>query len=77
MKDEFEFIHYIKKSYGLTTIGDDCAVLPKDRLTDSVVTADMLVEDIDFRLEWTKPEWLGHLCVVGRHNTWDAVVGPG
>ena len=60
MKDEFEFIHYIKKSYGLTTIGDDCAVLPKDRLTDSVVTADMLVEDIDFRLKWTKPEWLGH-----------------
>jgi thiamine-monophosphate kinase len=60
MKSEFEFINYIKKSYGLNAIGDDCAVLPKDNKTDMVVTADMLVEDIDFRLEWTTPEFLGH-----------------
>jgi len=60
VKSEFEFIHYIKKSYGLTAIGDDCAVLPKDGSTDLVVTADMLVEDIDFRLAWTEPQWLGH-----------------
>ncbi|MGH9820941.1 MAG: thiamine-phosphate kinase, partial [Pyrinomonadaceae bacterium] len=40
--------------------GDDCAVLPKDDQTDMVVTADMLVEDIDFRLDWTTPEFLGH-----------------
>jgi thiamine-monophosphate kinase len=60
VKSEFEFINYIKKSYGLTAIGDDCAVLPKDDKTDMVVTADLLVEDVDFRLEWTTPEFLGH-----------------
>lgn len=41
-------------------IGDDCAVLPKDDLTDTVITSDMLVENIDFRLEWTSPRFLGH-----------------
>jgi thiamine-monophosphate kinase len=60
VKSEFEFIHYIKKSYGLTAIGDDCAVLPKDGIFDLLVTVDLLVEDIDFKLEWTRPESLGH-----------------
>jgi thiamine-monophosphate kinase len=60
VKNEFEFINYIKKSYGLRAIGDDCAVLPKDDKTDMVITADMLVEAIDFRLVWTTPELLGH-----------------
>jgi thiamine-monophosphate kinase len=60
MGSEFEFINHIKKKYGLQRIGDDCSVLPKDDQTDLVVTADMLVEDIDFRLDWTKPEFLGH-----------------
>ncbi len=41
-------------------MGDDCAVLPKDDKLDLVVTADMLVEEIDFRLEWTTAEHLGH-----------------
>ncbi|MEP6847278.1 MAG: thiamine-phosphate kinase [Acidobacteriota bacterium] len=59
MKSEFEFIQNIKKKYSLNLIGDDCAVLPKDDKTDMVITADMLVEDIDFRLEWTTPEFLG------------------
>jgi len=56
---EFEFIRNIKKKYGLDRVGDDCAVLPKDSKTDLVVTADLLVEDIDFRLDWTTPEFLG------------------
>ena len=60
MKGEFDFIHYIKKSFGLRTVGDDCAVLPKDDRFDLLVTADLLIENIDFRLEWTRPEWLGH-----------------
>ena len=60
MKSEFEFIQNIKGKYSLNKIGDDCAVLPKDDKTDLVITADMLVEDIDFRLEWTTPEFLGH-----------------
>ena len=58
--DEFEFINNIKSRYSLNQLGDDCAVLPKDGQTDQLVTADMLVEDVDFRLEWTKPECLGH-----------------
>jgi len=79
VKSEFEFIHYIKKSYGLTAIGDDCAVLQKDASNDLVVNADMLVEDVDFRLEWTKPEWLGHkalavslsdIAAMGATPTW-------
>ena len=60
MRSEFDFIQNIKRKYGLTRVGDDCAVLPKDDKTDMVVTADLLVEDIDFRLDWTTPEFLGH-----------------
>lgn len=58
--NEFEFIKNIKNKYGLDLIGDDCAVLPKDAVTDQVVTTDLLIEDIDFRLDWTTPELLGH-----------------
>lgn len=60
MKTEFEFLANIRKKFNLTKIGDDCAVLPKDSKTDLVITTDLLVEDIDFRLDWTKPEFLGH-----------------
>ena len=59
MRSEFDFIRNIKKKYDLKHVGDDCAVLPKDSKTDLVVTADMLVEDIDFRLPWTTGELLG------------------
>ena len=60
MRSEFEFIRNIKEKYGLKRVGDDCAVLPLDAKNDMVVTTDLLVEDIDFRLEWTRPELLGH-----------------
>lgn len=60
MRSEFDFIDHIRSRYALGRIGDDCAVLPKDDTTDMVVTADLLVEDIDFRLDWTTPEFLGH-----------------
>src|SRR5688572_7302555 len=60
MRSEFEFIRNIKEKYGLGRVGDDCAVLPNDARADLVVTADLLVEDIDFRLEWTTAEMLGH-----------------
>jgi thiamine-monophosphate kinase len=60
MSSEFEFLDHIRKKFSLGKIGDDCAVLPKDDKTDMVVTADMLVEDVDFRLAWTTPELLGH-----------------
>ncbi|MDM7924382.1 MAG: thiamine-phosphate kinase, partial [Pyrinomonadaceae bacterium] len=60
MRSEFEFIDHIKKTYGLSRIGDDCAVLPKDAETELVITADMLVEDVDFKLKWTSPKFIGH-----------------
>lgn len=60
MTTESDFIHNLKSKYALGRVGDDCAVLPKDGSTDLLLTADMLIEDIDFRLAWTKPEYLGH-----------------
>lgn len=60
MRSEFEFIDHIKESFGLRDVGDDCAMLPKDAETDQVITVDMLVEDVDFRLRWTDPQSLGH-----------------
>ncbi len=60
MLTEFEFIRKVKKKYALDRVGDDCAVLPQDTKTDLVITADLLVEDIDFRLGWTTPKLLGH-----------------
>ncbi len=60
MTTEFDLIRNVKSKYGLGRIGDDCAVLPLDGATDMVVTADMLVENVDFRLEWATPEMLGH-----------------
>ena len=67
MNSEFEFITNLKnKSLKFAQsaipvgIGDDCAVLSKDSKTDLVITADLLVEDIDFRLKWSEPEFLGH-----------------
>ncbi len=60
MTSEFEFIENLRTRFNLTKIGDDCAVLPKDSRTDLVITTDLLVEDIDFRLDWSKPEFIGH-----------------
>jgi thiamine-monophosphate kinase len=59
MVSEFEFIKNIKSRYALDKIGDDCAILPKDANSDLLMTADLLIEDIDFRLDWTTPELLG------------------
>jgi thiamine-monophosphate kinase len=63
MKSEFDFIEKIRRTTqpknAKIGIGDDCAVVPKDSQTDLVITADLLVEDIDFRLDWTTPELLG------------------
>lgn len=60
MPSEFHFLQNLKKKYSLERIGDDCAVLPKDSKTDLVITTDLLVEDIDFRMDWTRAEFLGH-----------------
>lgn len=60
MQSEFQFIENLKNRYKLSKVGDDCAVLPKDKKTDLVITTDLLIEDIDFRLDWSKPEFIGH-----------------
>ena len=60
MKSEFEFIETIRARYSLTKIGDDCAVLPKDGKTDLVITTDLLVEDVDFKLAWSRAKFIGH-----------------
>ena len=60
MLSEFQFLENLRNKYSLTKIGDDCAVLPKNSQTDLVITTDLLVEDIDFRLDWSKPEFVGH-----------------
>jgi thiamine-monophosphate kinase len=65
-QSEFAFIERIRSrtaasitdlAYG---IGDDAAVIRQKNGRDSVVTADLLVEDIDFRLDYSPPNLLGH-----------------
>ena len=58
--DEFDFIKNLKNRFSLRSIGDDCAVIPKDAETDIVITTDLLIEGIDFRLDWTTPTLIGH-----------------
>jgi thiamine-monophosphate kinase len=41
-------------------IGDDTAVIRTDLGKDTVVTTDLLIEDIDFKRDSTSPEMLGH-----------------
>jgi len=60
MKSEFQFIQYIQNRFSLSRVGDDCAVLPKNHDTDLLISADMLVQDVDFRLEWSRPADIGH-----------------
>src|SRR3970040_1767826 len=44
----------------LRGIGDDAAVIKQQAGRDTVITTDMLVEDIDFLREQTEPRLLGH-----------------
>ena len=60
MRTEFEFLGHLKDHFNLDKIGDDCAVFPKDDSHDYLISSDMLVEDVDFRLDWTRPKFLGH-----------------
>ena len=60
MRSEFQFINDIKKRFLLGRIGDDCAVIPKDDASDLLITADLLIESVDFRLQWATPEQIGY-----------------
>ena len=68
-KSEFDFIASLKqrvtasgvKSESLIAgLGDDAAVFRSSAGKESVITADLLVEDIDFRRTTTPPFLLGH-----------------
>jgi thiamine-monophosphate kinase len=66
MKDESDFIDALRrrvaaKSQSLIAgIGDDAAVFRGTAGKETVITADLLVEDIDFRRTTTPPYLLGH-----------------
>src|SRR6185503_6643854 len=71
--NEFEFINSLRARVGdspsslithhsslVQGIGDDAAVITAQAGKDSIVTTDLLVEDVDFRRDTTTPELLGH-----------------
>lgn len=64
MKDEFEFIEALRErasaSSSVTGIGDDAAVFQTSAGKETVVTTDLLIEDIDFRRATIPPFLLGH-----------------
>ena len=67
MKSEFEFIEQIRnramrsRADDLTLgIGDDAAVVGQRAGRETLVTVDLLVEDVDFKLDYVVPRWLGH-----------------
>lgn len=64
--NEFDFINAIRQRAsrrvgGLAVgIGDDAAVVRHGRDSDFIVTADLLVEDVDFRRAYSPPRLIGH-----------------
>ena len=66
--NEFDFINRLRglaqkastSSDLVRGIGDDAAVFKSFAGTDVVISTDLLVEDIDFRRDTTRPELLGH-----------------
>lgn len=63
MRSEFDFINSIRKRVTtsiVTGIGDDAAVFRSNSGKETVVSVDLLVEDIDFRRTTTPPYLLGH-----------------
>lgn len=65
-RSEFDFINTLRQRAASTSqsllagIGDDAAVFRSAAGKDTVITADLLVEDIDFRRTTTPPYLLGH-----------------
>lgn len=63
MRSEFDFINSIRKrvtSSIVTGIGDDAAVFRSNAGKETIVSVDLLIEDIDFRRTTTPPYLLGH-----------------
>jgi len=67
MQSEFDFIKRIRDQAAKSRardlvlgIGDDAAVLREREGRETLVTVDLLVEEIDFKLEYAPPRFLGH-----------------
>jgi thiamine-monophosphate kinase len=68
MQREFAFIDEIRRRASekrhsdsvVLGIGDDAAILRPTPETESLISTDLLVEEIDFRREYVVPSWLGH-----------------
>jgi thiamin-phosphate kinase len=69
MRGEFDFIanlkaraaaHYASTPELVLGIGDDALLWRERTGRDSVITTDLLIEDIDFRRTWMPPALLGH-----------------
>lgn len=66
MPSEFQFIEHLRRRFNkpgkrvVTGIGDDAAIISQSSRKDLIISADMLAEDIDFKLKWTNPHPLGH-----------------
>ncbi len=67
MPSEFDFIKQIQQKAAAQSaadlvlgIGDDAAIWREQSGRESLVTVDLLVEDVDFKLEYAPPRWLGH-----------------
>ncbi len=67
MQSEFDFIKRIRDQAAKSQtpdlvfgIGDDAAILREREGRETLVTVDLLVEDVDFKLEYAPPHWLGH-----------------
>ncbi len=44
-------------------IGDDCAILRPSPREELVITTDLFLEKVHFRLDWHQPEVAGHRCL--------------
>lgn len=69
MRGEFDFIaklkqraaaHHMHAPELATGIGDDALVWHESTARDSLITTDLLIEDIDFRRAWMPPALLGY-----------------
>jgi thiamine-monophosphate kinase len=67
MRSEFDFINRIRNQAAkrnpedlILGIGDDAAILRERSGRETLISVDLLVEEIDFKLEYAIPRWLGH-----------------
>ncbi len=69
MPSEFDFIQTIRQQAAKQAqsagdlvfgIGDDAAIWREQTGRETLITVDLLVEDVDFKLDYAPPRWLGH-----------------